>query len=170
MSTARFAGVIRHEYLVTRAGYRSSGKVLPRGLDIRIPTIDNRLELASLMMDAYLDTIDYEGETEDQAVEEVDGYLAAGAYLDVSRIAVNAGTVESAVLVSRLAGLPIVGYVMTRAALKGRGFASALLDESMAALWQNGHEDVRAFITEGNTPSEVIFTRAGFEVVGRHSD
>ena len=150
---------------MSAADYQPSGKVLPIGFEVRAPLVEDRLELASLMMDAYVGTIDYEGETEDQAVEEVDGYFRGEAYLDVSRLAVSAQSIQSAVLVSRLAGVPIVGYAMTRAAAKGRGLASALLDASMSALWNAGHAEVRAFITEGNAASERIFLRAGFTII-----
>ncbi|HSF87654.1 MAG TPA: GNAT family N-acetyltransferase [Acidimicrobiia bacterium] len=62
--------------------------------------------------------------------------------------------------------VPFVGYVMTRADAKNRGVATALLDIAVAAAWEAGHDEIRAWITEGNIPSERMFTRAGFEIVG----
>ena len=121
-------------------------------------------------MDAYVGTIDYEGETPEQAVEEVGGYLESEAYLEVSRVAVFAGTIQCAVLMSRIAGVPLVGFVMTRAAVKGQGVASALLDNATDAVWATGAEEIRAFITEGNLPSEAIFLKAGYERIATYGD
>jgi len=158
--------MIRHEYLVTRRGYRPSGRSLPDDLLVRAPTKEDRLDLATLMMEAYVGTIDYDGETHDQAVEEIDGAFASEALLAESRVAAGNGVIHSAVLVSLVDDDAFIGYAMTRADAKNRGLASALLDLSMEAIWAAGYEQVRCFITEGNEPSEKVFTRAGFEVVG----
>lgn len=158
--------MIRHEYLVTRRGYRPSGRSIPSDLDVRPPTTEDRLDLATLMMEAYVGTIDYDGETYDQAVEEVDGAFASETLLAQSRVAVGDGVMHSAVLVNLVEGDAFIGYTMTRADAKNQGLASALLDLSMEAIWTAGYEQVRCFITEGNKPSERIFYRAGFRVVG----
>ena len=160
----------RHEYQLTPEDYRSSGLRLPAGLIVRQPTVDDRLELAFLMMDAYVGTIDYDGETEDQALEEVDGYLGKEALLDLSVVAILDDAIQSAVLLSNVLGLPLVGYAMTRAAMKGQGLASALLDVAVTAVWESGAEELRAFITAGNTPSEKIFERTGFKVIGTYGE
>jgi RimJ/RimL family protein N-acetyltransferase len=162
--------VIRFECLVSPKSYTPSGRVLPGGLVVRAPTADDRHGLASLMMDAYVGTIDYEGETLDQALEEVAGYFDSEALLEVSWVAVTQGTVQSAVLVSMAAGVPLVGYVMTRAEMKNQGVASGLLDMSVEAIWDAGYGELRAFITDGNVPSEIIFKRAGFEVIATYGD
>lgn len=162
--------MVRHEYLVTRETYAPSGRTLTAPLELRQPAASDRKELATLMMDAYVGTIDYEGETYDQAVEEVDGYLAGEAFLEVSQVALNQGEIQSAVLMSYLAGVPLVGYVMTRADVKNQGVASTLLDLATEAVWATGRTEVRAFITEGNVPSETIFKRAGFRVISTYGE
>ena len=124
------------------------------------------MELATLMMDAYVGTIDYDGETYAEAVEEVNGIFEHEALLNESRVAERDGVIHSAVLVSLVEGGAFIGYAMTRAGDKSKGLASALLDLSAEAIWAAGYDRIRAFITEGNLPSERIFTRAGFEVVG----
>ena len=160
----------RHEYRVTRASFHASGRSLPSSYEVRPVGADDRQELAALMMDAYPGTIDYDGETLEQAVEEIDGYLKTEAYLEVSRAAVSGGVIQAAVLMSRIAGVPLVGYVMTRAAVKGQGLASALLDIATEAVWANGASEISAYITEGNLPSEAIFRKAGYELIASHGD
>jgi RimJ/RimL family protein N-acetyltransferase len=158
------------EYLVTRDRYRPSGRELPEAMLLRVPSLDDRDQLASLMLDAYIGTIDYEGEDLDGAGGEVDRYLAAEAHLPSSRVVEREGVIQSGVLLGKIAGLPMVGYVMTRAAVKNRGLASVLVDGAAAATWDDGHTDLRAFITAGNTPSEKLFLRAGFRVIAEHDD
>ncbi|MGI9649249.1 MAG: GNAT family N-acetyltransferase [Acidimicrobiia bacterium] len=156
----------RHHYRVDRDAYRPSGRTLPADLEIRLPVVEDRMALADLMMDSYIGTIDYDGETHDQAVEEVDGALGGEALLSQSLLAVRDGVIQSAVLVNKANKDAFIGYVMTRAAVKGEGLASALLDLSAEAIWKAGYERITAWITEGNGPSEAIFLRAGFEVIG----
>jgi len=158
------------EYLVTGDQYRPSGRELPDAMSLRVPSLDDRDQLASLMLDAYIGTIDYEGEDLDDAGGEVDRYLAAEAYLPASRVAERDGVIQSGVLLGKISGLAMVGYVMTRAAVKNWGLASVLLDAVAAATWDEGHTDLRAFITAGNTPSEKVFIRAGFQVIAQHDD
>ncbi|MDX2344566.1 MAG: hypothetical protein QNL12_12915 [Acidimicrobiia bacterium] len=160
----------RHEYRLTKPQFLPSGRLIPDDHRVRAATAEDHHELADLMMDAYLGTIDYEGETPEQAVEEVGGYLETEAYLEVSRVAVYDGVIQSAVMMSRIAGVPLVGFVMTRAAAKGQGLGSALLDVATAAVWATGAEEMRAFITEGNLPSEAIFVKAGYEVIATYGD
>ena len=158
--------VIRHKYRVTRQTLRRSGHDLPRDLTVRTPTKGDRLALADLMMSAYVGTIDYDGETHDQAVQEVDGWFDRETYLATSRVAADdSGEIVAAVLNSTWDDVAMVGYVMTQAEWKGKGIASALVDVAVNAMLDDGFDEVTGWITDGNLPSEAIFTRAGFEVV-----
>jgi RimJ/RimL family protein N-acetyltransferase len=126
--------------------------------------------LAALMIDAYAGTIDSDGETLDDARAEVASYFAgrSGApLLDASRLLPADGAVTAACLVSLWDArrCPLVAYLMTGAASKGRGLAGRLLHQSLAALAAAGYPEARAVVTEGNTPSERLLTRAGFERV-----
>jgi GNAT superfamily N-acetyltransferase len=163
--------VIRHEYVVSSDAYRPSGRSVPSPLRVRRPDAADRDALAALMIDAYVGTIDYEGESLGQAVDEVGGYLAGEAMLDLSRVAAADGAaLEAALLMSGFGADPIVGYVMTRARSKGQGLASALLDVAAAAAFGAGHAALRAFVTDGNVASETVFKRAGFMVVATFAD
>jgi RimJ/RimL family protein N-acetyltransferase len=125
--------------------------------------------LAELMLDAYRGTIDYDHETLDDAISEVQAYLAGERggqpLLSVSRLAF-----EGSVLVSAcLAGdwherqCPVIAYVMTRAEWKNLGVGQQVLCAVLQALREQGHRKVWAVITEGNIPSERLFGRLGFQ-------
>jgi L-amino acid N-acyltransferase YncA len=114
------------------------------------------------MVDAYRGTIDYEGETLDEARVGITQYFDDAPVLDCSRVGVSAGSVVSAALVGSCEDHPLIAYVMTAAASKNRGLAAFLLEQSLEALEDAGHAEAHAWITDGNLPSKTIFLRAGF--------
>ena len=114
------------------------------------------------MLDAYRDTIDFDGETIVEARSEVAGWYDRHTFLDPSVVAVDAEKIVSASLLSKPGDVPIVGYVMTAAQSKNRGLGSLVVGESLRALQAAGYTHVEAWITKGNIPSEAIFRRAGF--------
>lgn len=162
--------VVKREFLVRAGDFRPSGRTLPEGFVVRPPAAEDNDRLAALMLDAYRGTIAYAGEDLEDARAEINRYLGAEAYPAASRVAECNGEIHSAVLMSRIAGLPVVGYVMTRTGHKGRGLARVLLDSAVTTVWEDGLDEVWAFITEGNRPSEIVFAEAGFDVVAVHDE
>jgi RimJ/RimL family protein N-acetyltransferase len=150
----------RHEY-VLRLGTRHEAR--PPDDGTRHATPDDHEPLAQLMLDAYDGTIDYDGETIVEARDEVRRYLDGAPLLDCSWVRIEDGEPVSAVLVGwSTRDCPIVSYVMTTPAWKGQGLAADLLARALASLSGLGHQDVVAWVTEGNTPSERLLARAGF--------
>ncbi len=158
---------LRHWYRLSLA----TGKpfVHPPRVEVQMrpPTGADTHALAELMIDSYHGTIDYDGETIEDALAEVQGYFAgrnAQPLLECSWL----GDVDGALVTACLVGwwakgqVPIIAYVMTGAAWKGRGLAGVALRASLSSLVQRGDSDVRALITAGNTPSEQLHFRAGF--------
>ena len=128
---------------------------------IRHPVSDDRDRLAELMLDAYIGTIDYDGEGIEEAQAEIEDYLGGGPMLDSSWVIEDGHLLLGAVLVSLWDDGPMVAYVMTRAAAKGHGVAASLIEKSIADLKTQGWQTLDAFITSGNTASERLFARAG---------
>lgn len=124
-------------------------------------------DLASLMLDAYRGTIDDEGESIDDAREEVSRFFEDSPLLDSSYLATVEGRSAGATLIGTWRDRPLVAYVMTRPAYKQQGLATYLLNKSLQALKGAGWDEVNAFITEGNTASEALFRGMG---AGRSPD
>jgi len=132
------------------------------GVSVRPISAPDRDSLAELMLNAYVGTIDYEGETFDDAAEEVDSWFRSGAsLLDHSFCAVVGEQIASAVLVSEFESMPFIGYVMTRADHKGRGLAEVVTRTALTSLSDAGHQRVVFYITDGNAASERLFARLG---------
>lgn len=128
---------------------------------IRTLTRSDVHALAELMLDAYIGTIDYEGETIDEAVGEVESWLDGSALLDHSYAAIVDGAFVSAVLVMTLKGLPFIAIVMTRSDSKNQGLGRYVTATALASLREEGEEQVVLYITDGNTPSEKLFLSLG---------
>jgi len=132
------------------------------GLQIRTIAPADLAGLASLMLDAYIGTIDYEGEDLDDAMEEVRSFLDdPDSLLDRSYVVEDEGQIVSAVLVSMSQGRPFIGYVMTIPSHKKQGLARLVITHALRRLADDGHERVVLHITDGNTPSENLFRSVG---------
>lgn len=161
----------RYEYTLNLHKASHLETAVPAYLTLRTPTVADTAVLADLMMDAYPGTIDFDGtETWDDAWREVDGFFQGRSgmpLLDCSRLVLAGDEIVSACLVGMWAERqrPLLYYVMTAAGYKGQGLAGIALQKALQATAAAGYAEMVAFITEGNTPSEKLCLRAGFERV-----
>jgi ribosomal protein S18 acetylase RimI-like enzyme len=158
----------RYEYCLSLSlNHELDGELSAADRPLRKLTQKDTAILAGLMLDAYRDTIDYEGETLDQATDEIKRYFE-GAYgpplHDCSWLYLREGMLGAACLVSwwEKRKAPLVAFVMTRAQWKRTGLGGLVLRETLRSLIEREYPKVRAVITEGNTPSEGLFNRFGF--------
>ena len=162
----------RNEYFLKLAKFPHTDAPLHDAvLQIRPVQTADAPSLAELMVDAYLGTIDYDGETFDDALAEVSAFLAGQRggqpWLMMSYVALVDSHVVGACLTGewRERQLPIIAYLMTGANWKKHGMGRQLLYRVLKALSENGYSEVRAVITEGNKPSENLFLQVGFQRV-----
>jgi L-amino acid N-acyltransferase YncA len=131
----------------------------------RRPTAADIDLLAELMLDAYLDTIDYDGETISEARTEVGSWFDnPNARLEWSIVALDGDSAIGAVLAGEFGATAFVHYIMVRSTSKGRGLATLLLASVLDEMRSDGRTTCRAAITDGNTPSERLFASAGFQL------
>ena len=159
----------RHEYALTFADSGSPvDSAASRGFVMRAVEPADLSPLAELMLEAYRNTIDYEGEGLTEAVEEVQRYFSPVSedppLLGCSVLVSSGSTLHCACLIKQWhrRQCPLVGYVMCHPAWKRRRLAALALTESLRRLKEAGFNQVRAVITEGNVASERLFLRAGF--------
>lgn len=126
--------------------------------------------LADLMLEAYRGTVDYNGETLEDARAEIDRTIsgAYGRFLpDCSFVVEESGTLVSASLVTltdedEAGWLPLLAFSMTRPAARRRGLASGLILHSCAALRAAGHSRLGLAVTAANAPARRVYERLGF--------
>ena len=135
------------------------------GLQLRPVRSQDEAHLAALMLDAYVGTIDYEGEGYDEARAEVAGYLGDAPLLGHSFVATDGGLIVSAVLVTARPEVPLIGYVMTAAARKRQGLARLVVATALRSLGDGGYRRVGLWTTAGNEASERLFSSLGAELV-----
>jgi GNAT superfamily N-acetyltransferase len=161
----------RFEYLLRLTGAPAHEHPADQPGALRHPESGDHQALAALLLDAYHGTIDDEGATIDDARAEISSFFAGAdlpplagcswVYLDGAQLA---AACLAAVWPQRQC--PIISYVFTAAAWKGRGLARMLAAKSLASLRAAGYPEVRAVITAGNTPSERLFTGLSFTRLG----
>ncbi len=151
---------IRHKYRIDLDGWAISGTGVRQAV-IRPLTEADTEALAGLMLDAYVGTIDYEGENIDDARAEIEEYLSGDPILTCTRVIEAGGSLVAASLVARWEDYPLIAYVMTSSSHKGQGLARAALLSSLDCLARTTDLEVYAFITEGNTASERLFLGLG---------
>lgn len=123
--------------------------------------------LGQLMYRAYLDTIDYDGESLEQSVAEIVKTVEGeyGQFVpSCSRVAVREGHLASATLITRFEDRPFVAFTFTDPALSGRGLARSCMQEAMAELFRQGERELRLVVTLANAPAVALYTRLGFGV------
>jgi len=161
----------RHEYVLDLSRPRPTALQTPSLKDdtsAALPVHADRL--AVLMLDAYRGSIDYQDETLTDAVAEVEAYFGGRrggpALPDHSRLAWSDSQLAAACLVAQWDArqCPFIAYVMTHPQWKNQGLARHLLGAVLQEL-RSSHREVRAIVTEGNTPSERLFRGMLFQRV-----
>ncbi len=132
------------------------------------PISEGDLEaLGTLMLEAYKGTIDYEGETLEDAVKEVSTVLKGGygPFLnECSYIIEDEGKMLSAsmVVLSDEADQPLLVFSMTHPDHKRKGMAEFLLKASINWLFDANYEELCLVVTEGNTGAIRLYEKLGF--------
>lgn len=152
----------------TRSEYRlTSLNGLPAAepLSARPPTDADRQALAVLLLDAYRGTIDDEGEGPDEALQAIDEYLGSVDLLS-SRVIESFDRLIAMCLVIELEGIVYINTIAVAADEKAKGLGRSLVLTVLHLLGDGGVSEVGAVITDGNEPSERLFTGIGFTRVG----
>lgn len=136
--------------------------VSPAGAQAR-PVTDSEVdELGQLMLDAYRNTIDYEGETLDDAVGIVQQLIDREDPLwEHSRAVEVDHTSVAAALITRSEGHPFLSYVVTHPNHQNHGYARLAVSSALASLAAAGHSHAVWYVTEGNAASEALSRSLG---------
>ena len=129
--------------------------------------------LGALMLAAYRGTVDDEGETEADAVAEVERTLSGeyGQFLtDCSFSVDDDARIRGASLVTLWEGRPILAHLVVHPEVRRRGLGTFLMATSWNALVGAGYAHVDLFVTEENEPAVGLYRKLGFQVVDRLTD
>jgi acetyltransferase (GNAT) family protein len=121
--------------------------------------------LAYLMLDAYLGSVDDEGEDIDDARGAISQYFERIVWPH-SYVITNGAQPLAMSMVVVVDGVHYIDPVATAAAHKRNGHGRAAVAMSLQSLAAAGVDEVGAVITDGNTSSEHLFGRFDFVRVG----
>lgn len=143
---------------------------LPLPANIRLVSNDDVEAIGEVMLEAYRNTIDSEGETLEDAIGEVQATLNGkyGPFLkNASLIAFFDKTAAAAILFtwSDKEKMPLLAFSMTHAKYKGQGFAKKLIKLGLDRLSAEGNSECCLVVTEGNEPAFSIYKDLGFLTV-----
>jgi predicted N-acetyltransferase YhbS len=140
----------------------------------RVATRQDIDALGELMLNAYRGTLDDEGESLEQARDEV-RRLFDRSFGPAEAAACTIGERDGEPVCASLCCLwdggghvsagPLIAYVVTAPAHQGHRLGAAAVWRSLRTLAQAGHEQIYAVISDGNHPSEATFRRLGFEAL-----
>ena len=129
---------------------------------------EDAVALGRLFLDAYVGTIDYEGETEADAAGVVQSTFDGefGEFVrHASMVVEEGGELVSASFVTLWKGAPLLAFSVTAPPHKGRGLAGLCIRASMRALEGAGYSELHLFVTPGNDPALSAYNRLGFTPV-----
>ncbi len=132
----------------------------------RRPQAGDKTGLAALMFAAYQGTVDYTGESEAEALAEVEKTFAGGygRFLPHHSIVVEQGQrVVCAALVTHRDEQPLLAFVMTAPAWKRHGLARAAIGLVMRDLHQAGEQVLTLALNAKNEPAKQLYVPLGFK-------
>lgn len=146
-----------------RAGSRSCG-------DSAVPRLvrpGDKEALAILLFASYRGTIDDEGDSFADALDEIEKTFRGeyGRFLPGCSFVVEGGEfLASACLVSFFEphDAPLVVFLMTHPESKRRGYARRLLERSMQTLADEGYTRLTLVVTDGNGAAQQLYASLGF--------
>ena len=134
--------------------------------DIRPVDKDLIREIAEVMLEAYMDTPDYEGETLNDTIKEISmvfrGYY--GDFLeDASFMGFDEdGRIASCLFVCNFKKEATLTYLFTRKDQLEKGYATELIQAAENALQEAGFDRIALFVSKENKPALNLYLHLGF--------
>lgn len=122
-------------------------------------------ELASALIDAFIDTPDYEGESFLEAVQEIRSIIDGkyGEFVpEASGLIKQSREVASAIFISIYKGKPMITEVFTRKKYLGLGMGQTLIRNSSRLLLALGYEELILYCNPLNCRALKVYEKLGF--------
>jgi len=135
--------------------------------DVRPMARADSLRLGELFYAAYVGTVDYEGESREDAAAAVEATFDGeyGEFMpSASMLAESAARIISASFVTKWQGQPLLAFAVTDPEHKGRGYSRRCTSAAMQALARSGYRELHLFVSATNTPALALYRKLGFGV------
>lgn len=123
--------------------------------------------LGALMLASYRGTVDYEGETLQDAIKEVEATIHGkyGPFITSSSflIEVEKRMLSATMIIwSEKMQLPLVAFSMTHPDGQNQGMATFLIKKSINTLHTQGYKELYLVVTEKNAAAYHVYEKLGF--------
>jgi GNAT superfamily N-acetyltransferase len=121
------------------------------------------------MDSSYSGTIDHEGETLAQCIQEMRDTIQGkyGPFIaEASFVVISENAPASAILITEWKGQPLIAYTMSDKRFQGKGLAKYLIARSISALHFSKRKELFLVVTEGNFSAEKLYEAMGFKRSG----
>jgi ribosomal protein S18 acetylase RimI-like enzyme len=126
--------------------------------------------LGALMLAAYRGSVDDEGESESDAVAEVERTVGGGygpPLAEGSLVVEDEGRILGASMTTLFESDPCLIYLVVDPEMKRRGIGTFLVGACGNALLSAGYRTLDLFVTEANAPAVNLYRKLGFRVMDR---
>ncbi len=127
--------------------------------------LNHKEEIAFSMLDAYKDTVDYEGEDINDTKAEIENVInnGYGTFLIETSFMIKINNeVASVIMISLYEDIPTIIYVFTMKKYTKKKMASCLIKKSMQALYKIGYKKIQLFVSKDNNEAIRIYQKLGF--------
>lgn len=143
-------------------------QVISNRYPLRKLTANDKLKLSKTMLAAYIGSVDYQEETIEEAILEIektlnDGY---GPFIpDASFLIEKDDEICAAILINLWQSQPLITEVFVGKSYRCQGMASTLIKTSMHELLLLGYKEIILYVTLENYHAVKLYEKLGFEKV-----
>lgn len=124
--------------------------------------------IAEAMMDAYRDSVDYEGETLDDTLEELENVMSGyyGEFIsEASFVIMDKEVVQACVLICLYRDEPTITYNFTRQSAQRMGYQTLLIGRAAEILYDKGYHSLYLYMHTENKGAYRLYQSLDFQEV-----
>ncbi len=134
---------------------------------VRLSEIDEK-EIAELMYNSYLDTVDYENDTKKNFFDEIQNIKGNlyGVFSDEASLGIiKDGKLISGMFIAIFKDSPTITYQFTNPAYRNYGYARKLIEAADNILYKMGYKYMDLYLSLENVPAYNLYDSLSFEEI-----
>jgi ribosomal protein S18 acetylase RimI-like enzyme len=153
----------RHKLYLTIEHQNVEEKFVARNI-----THSDYQSLGNLMLEAYRDTVDYDGESLADSIGEIKGTLEGkyGTLIESASYIIETDGMSAAAVIfttNEKEKLPLLTFAMTHPAFKNKGMSKYLIRKGLNSLLDLGYRECFLVVTDGNQPAQSMYEKMSFK-------
>jgi len=149
-----------------RMNYKLVPQTSESNYDFKFMTIDDVIELATVMLNSLKDTAEDRRETLEDVIQEIESVITgsfAPFISDASYQIIQNGETVSAIMISYYEGYPLISEIFTNKQYQNLGMASFLIKKSVDSLLNMGYKKLILNVHTENFTAMNLYRKIGFK-------